>query len=395
VTDHFSKRGAQVLVGLTLIGLLAGRGVPDSADRPTTGAEAPRAEFAGPTTSGTAAPDSGNLVAGDRPVGGEALASPTREPAAASAASPLPSAWPTASAETALSLTPPALTTTPLVHHPLRDLSPAAAKYLATRAGPIGVAVVVPSQGRVYMANGNKLFPMASLAKVAIMVTVLDRAIREGRDLTAWELALLEPMITVSDNDAATALWDDVGGAGAVGTYLRSLGLTAIRPNAQGYWGDSRASASEVALLLTRLVEGKILDEPSRRLAIELMTRVDPEQSWGMTARSPDQPPPGTVAGIKDGWYPAECGWRVNSAGFVIPGNEQPAYTIAILTRKQPSLEEGIETIEELARHIHAAIQERRPQLGPPNDLDQQASSAIRPHRPLREARGQCRKHFR
>jgi hypothetical protein len=395
VTDHVLNRGAQVLAGLTLIGLLAGRGVPDSTDRPTTVAEAPLAEFAGPPTSGTAEPDIGNLVVSDRPVGAEALAPPTSEPTAVPSSSPLPSERSTSSAETALSLTPPALTTTPLVHHPLRDLSPAAAKYLATRAGPIGVAVVVPSQGRVYTTNGNKLFPMASVAKVAIMVTVLDRAIRESRDLTAWELALLEPMITVSDNAAATALWADVGGTEAVGTYLRSLGLTAIRPNAQGYWGDSRASASDVALLLTRLVDGKILDEPSRRLAIELMTRVDPGQSWGMTAMSPDQPPPGTVAGIKDGWYPAECGWRVNSAGFVIPGNEQPAYTITVLTRKQPSLEEGIETIEELARHIHAAIHERLPQLAPPNDLDQQVSSATRSHHPRWEARGQCRKNTR
>jgi hypothetical protein len=97
---------------------------------------------------------------------------------------------------------------------------------------------------------------MASVAKLAIMVTLLDRAIREGRHLATWELALLRPMITVSDKDAATALWVDVGGPEAVETYLRSIGLPAIQPNSQGCRGASRAPAYEVALFARAIDRG-------------------------------------------------------------------------------------------------------------------------------------------
>ena len=341
---------ARLLAGLALIAVLTCCGVPDSTN--------------GPRATGAAEPDVGTQAADDRParkllhrrrLSRHRCLRPAHSRPRVQVTAPRPAPSPIQ----------PALKTTALVQHPLRDLSPEAAEYLATRSGPIGVAVVVPSYGHVYTSNGGELFPLASVAKVAIMVTVLDRAIREGRDLTTQELALLEPMITISDNDAATALWDDVGGAEAVETYLGSLGLTTIRPNAQGYWGASRASASDVALLLTQLVEGEMLDEPNRRLAIELMVQVDPAQRWGVTAVSPDQSLPGSVAGIKDGWYPTECGWWVNSAGFVIQGNEQPAYTIVVLTREQPSLGEGIAAIEELTRYIHPALHERMPRLRP------------------------------
>lgn len=250
---------------------------------------------------------------------------------------------------------PPA-TTDGLVEHPLDELSQEATAYMATRDGPIGVAVVVPSRGAIYTANGDQLFHMASVAKVAIMVTVMDKAVQEGRGLTEREIALLEPMITVSDNNAATALWYEVGGAEGVGAYLRSIDLTTIEPNALNCWGASYAPAKEVALLLAKLANDEILDEPSRALALELMSRVDPSQSWGAIAGVPDLRPDGTLIGIKDGWYPADCGWWVNSAGVILPGNDKPAYTIAVLTAEQSSLGYAIETIEGIAELLHGEL---------------------------------------
>jgi beta-lactamase class A len=70
-----------------------------------------------------------------------------------------------------------------LVDEPLADLSPAAA-LTAARDGSIGVAVLVPSQGVVYEINGNAQFELASVAKLPIMLTLLDQTISEGRQLT-------------------------------------------------------------------------------------------------------------------------------------------------------------------------------------------------------------------
>jgi hypothetical protein len=265
----------------------------------------------------------------------------------------------------------PGLTATPVPKHtsefierPLAELSQDAASFLASREGSGGAAVVVLSQGVIYTQNGDELAPMASVAKVAIMVTVMDRAIREGRELTDWERTMLRPMMTVSDNDAATALWHNLGGGGTVEATLRSMGLVATKPDPAGAWGESRSTPKEVALLLAKLANGEILDPPSRNLALDLMSQVAPDQTWGVTAGVLTDRLQQTLIAIKNGWYPAPDGWWVDSAGLILPGNDQPAYTIAVLTQQQPSLEYGVATIEGVAMQINAApspVPPRRP----------------------------------
>src|SRR3972149_1267974 len=90
---------------------------------------------------------------------------------------------------------------------PLDARAAGAADYLGGLQLPVGVAVVVHDRGAVYVGNGDQPFPMASVAKVPIMLTSMDKAIRENRSLTDDELRLMEEMITLSDHDAAVALW--------------------------------------------------------------------------------------------------------------------------------------------------------------------------------------------
>jgi hypothetical protein len=176
--------------------------------------------------------------------------------------------------------------------------------------------------------------------------------------LTDREVALMRPMITASDNYATTVLWDELGGGSAVETYLRSIGILDIVPNAADSWGASRASAKAVATLFAKLAFGEIPDQANRGLAVALLSEVIPSQQWGVTAGVPGETPSGTIIGLKDGWYPAGYGWWVNSAGMLIPGDDRPAYTIAVLTRGQPTWEYGIATIEGVAKRVHTALHE-------------------------------------
>jgi len=256
------------------------------------------------------------------------------------------------------------------VERPLAELSQDAANFLDSRLGPRGAAVVIPSRGVIYTYNGNELTPMASVAKLTIMIAVMDRAIQEGRSLTDWELSLLRPMITVSDNASADALWDYLGGGAAVEATLRSMGLTDTKPNPAEAWGASRSTPKELALLLARLVGGEILNPAMRDQALQLMSSVDPEQTWGVTAGIPTDRAIRTIVALKDGWNPTQGGWWVNSAGIILPGGDQPAYTIAVLTRQQPTWEYGIATIAGVADYVHAALHTRpaitpTPQRGP------------------------------
>jgi hypothetical protein len=245
--------------------------------------------------------------------------------------------------------------------YPLRDLSAATSAYLADRSGAVGVAVAVPSQRAIYTTNGDTQFPLASVVKVAIMVTALDQATKSGRDLDSSELDLLDRMITVSDNDATTALWTRVGGGAAIQACLESHGLSDFHFDAGNEWGASTASPRAVALLLNTLAAGQILDATSTTLALNLMSRVIPDQSWGITAGLPRFGEEGADVGIKDGWYPSDDGWWVNSVGVVRQLAGEPAYTIAVLTNGQPSLDYGIETIEWVAALVQASIQDLWP----------------------------------
>ena len=69
-------------------------------------------------------------------------------------------------------------------------------------------------------------------------------------------------MIEDSDNDAATSLWDEAGGAAGIGAYNARAGLTSTTPSAcvacAGFpwpgWGLTTTTPADQIALLRRLV---------------------------------------------------------------------------------------------------------------------------------------------
>jgi hypothetical protein len=197
----------------------------------------------------------------------------------------------------------------------------------------------------------------ASVIKVVVMTCVMARAEGQGRLVNEWELSLMWPMITYSDNDATDVLWSDLGGGPGVASCLDALGVSGITPYQGPYWGTSTASAGGMASLVARLTFGEIVNPVHRAVALALMTSVVPEQRWGIPAGADDSGQ--EIVGVKDGWYPDDDGWRVNSVGFITP--LQPGaepYAIAVMTNYQSTQEYGIETIEGLALPVYQALRE-------------------------------------
>ncbi|MFN8472402.1 MAG: serine hydrolase [Anaerolineae bacterium] len=237
---------------------------------------------------------------------------------------------------------------------PLAALSPDALDYLHQRAGSIGVAVIVPDQHIIYTANGHDLFHLASVAKVIIMLALLDKAQAEGRELTPEEMSHLEPMIVFSSNDDADSLWWSIGGADTIKNYLAARSLHEILPDEDGYWGETEASPEDTAQMLAGLIENEGFDEQYRSIAVDLMLQAAVDSGgWGAVSGMPDDPSLKVYTGAKDGWYPADEGWWVNSAGFVLPDHDKPPYVLAILTNQQPSVEYGAQTVHDIATFIH------------------------------------------
>ena len=71
----------------------------------------------------------------------------------------------------------------------LQDFSPAMVNYIKSRAGTTAVSLFDAKSGTTYHWNGEWRVRSASIIKVAVMMAVMDRAARAGRDLTSWEKA--------------------------------------------------------------------------------------------------------------------------------------------------------------------------------------------------------------
>lgn len=243
---------------------------------------------------------------------------------------------------------------------PLELLSADAAQLAAASGGELAVVVLVPAEGVAYEWNGDDRFPLLSVSKVPIMLALMDQATAGDRELSRVELQLLDKMIRESSNDAADSLWRQIGGASRMRSFLASVGLDRIVVPDSSSWGDTTATPLDTAWLLAKLVEGEILNEPMRALALGLMSTVSPWQDWGALA--------GVLVsgqtGVKNGWYPEREGWQLNSVGFVRPVST-PSYVIAIFGTGYPDMATGIATIERIGVAINAAMAGARPTSWP------------------------------
>src|SRR5206468_3057072 len=87
----------------------------------------------------------------------------------------------------------------------------AARKYARSRGPSVAFAVVESPRGRPRGLHRYVTYKSASVTKAMLMVAVMRRAGK--RPLSKFERALLKPMITASDNDAASIVFRQVGGA--------------------------------------------------------------------------------------------------------------------------------------------------------------------------------------
>ena len=220
---------------------------------------------------------------------------------------------------------------------------------LAGRASAVGLEETDAGTGITCTYHAAWHFYAASAIKATILAALLRKAQEQHRQLTASEKRLAWLMITQSDNDAATALWDDVG-ISHIQHFLNLAKMSQTRLNAA--WGLSLLTAHDETLLLTLLSgPNRILSETSRVYAQYLMSHVTASQRWGVPAGAPKS----VTVHVKNGWlpYPVSSDWEINSIGFFTSRHPYRVYTIAMLTHANPTMAYGIETIEEAAEVIH------------------------------------------
>jgi len=229
----------------------------------------------------------------------------------------------------------------PAEPYPSTEAIAAASGFLASRAGRTSFAVM-DSTGRLSGLNLREHFETASVVKVMFLVAYLQMLSARHRDLSSADNALLYPMIHISDNEAASAVFAIIGNA-AIARVARESGMTDYAPGV-GWWAYTQSSAADQARLFFALE--RLIPRRFYAYARGLLAGIEPSQSWGF----PPIARPRWQVFFKTGALPSQ-GLFNEAARLERPGT---TFSVAVFTDGDPSMAYGEETIEGVAARLLA-----------------------------------------
>jgi beta-lactamase class A len=236
----------------------------------------------------------------------------------------------------------------------------------------VGLAAADAAVGLSCRFNQKLHFYAASVIKVTIISALLLK-VHGPSGLTKAQGQLADLMITQSDNNAATALWNDVG----MTDMQRFLNKAGMRHTVLSYaWGLTLITAQDELTLLQLLTNpGKVLGKNSRNYVLSLMSYVIPAERWGVPAGAPSD----VTVHVKNGWlpYPRAADWNINSVG-AFTGNHID-YQIVILTGPSAGGQTesyGIQTVQAAAMVINRQLAGRGARSTPASLPDSAALAA-------------------
>jgi beta-lactamase class A len=244
--------------------------------------------------------------------------------------------------------------TWPRIAYPSAAAARDAADFAAGR-GEVSFAVI-DGEGGVRGYDANSHYSSASASKVLLLAAELRRLRAEKEPLDSSAKGLLEPMITHSDNDAASGVYARVGDA-----WLESIadraGMRSFEVDA-GFWGGAQLTAADLARFYWRLERN--LAGPNRDYAMRLLSDVTETQRWGIPA----------AAGrswriwFKGGWRPAgqegTTGAVTHQGALLVHRNGQ-RLALAVLSNEAPGTGGGFTAIEGVTSRLLAEAP-----VGPP-----------------------------
>lgn len=218
---------------------------------------------------------------------------------------------------------------------------------LESAAGQADIAVYSSKYDTVYTLSNapTEKFYTASIVKVTILAQLLHEREEQGTFLSDTEQAYAETMIENSDNDAATYLLEDgLGSYSATSRLFSDLKMTNSAADPESWGLTTTTAADQIKLLNAIFYPAAYLSATSQSYVKELMSKVETDQQWGISAGA-------ETFQLKNGWLSLDdTGWNVNSIGHVSSAADSDGYTIAVLTNNDQSLEAGQELIEKLAQ---------------------------------------------
>ena len=214
-----------------------------------------------------------------------------------------------------------------------------AIEWLKGRSGVTAVAVV-DTAGVLHGWHQDDQFVTASVIKAMLLVEYL----RTHATVSSSALATLTPMIEVSDNNAAQAIYHVVGDGGLY-ALAKAAGMT--RFSISGQLFGAQLTAADQARFFYRLP--RLVPKSHRALALFLLSHVVSYQSWGIPAATR---PLGWQVWFKGGWRGTSIGQLVHQVALLRKGPR--TISMAVFTNGDPSRGYGVATIEGVAARLVA-----------------------------------------
>jgi Beta-lactamase enzyme family len=212
-------------------------------------------------------------------------------------------------------------------------------RFLSGREG-INSFSVMDSRGRLHGRAQGRVYVTASVIKAMLLVAYLRKI--GGRLPNAAERGALGPMITASDNRAATAIYDRVGDA-ALRRLARRVGMRHFSVAVS--WGYAHFSAADQARFMARF--DALTPKATRSYARRLLSSIVPWQRWGFSRYS-----------LAAGWRTFfKGGWRRTGSGQLVHEvalfeHRGTRFSLAVLTDANPSMAYGTATLRGVAARL-------------------------------------------
>ncbi|MEU7584858.1 hypothetical protein AB0A95_01005 [Micromonospora sp. NPDC049230] len=230
----------------------------------------------------------------------------------------------------------------------------AAATLVTTKPGVLGILVRDRRTGDLWQA-GTTDHPIwtASTIKLAMAVGLLERARAGEITLDATARRQIADMLSVSSDDAATALWNRYGRDSQLKRFQQRYGMTGLTTVAgySRFWGHLKCTADDLQRLMSYVLDR--LDPTDRAYLLDAMRSVGSIQHWGVWAAGATQQP-----GTKNGWSiepdPGGKHWVTNTVGFAGDGQR---YVVAIMYQLPPgkTIDAGVHTVSDLVATVFGA----------------------------------------
>jgi hypothetical protein len=210
-----------------------------------------------------------------------------------------------------------------------------ASAYAESRGETVGISVFDRDTGQYY-ENGQLAHTQmrsASIPKILVAESLLDRSRRGEITLTQADRDLMLSMVARSDDAAMSNLYSRFGGLAMVTQVLGEYGLTEIGPPpTPSYWGMYQITAHDIASFYRQVIESTHLQTADRDQLIAMMRAATQygadgfDQYFGIPYALPYQ-----YWGVKQGWMCCQEGLRrLHTSGIL---GQDARYAVAVLSQ--------------------------------------------------------------